>query len=1216
MKTKKIVLLFVFFLACSWVTKAQITVDNPILCNGDATGQLTVAPGFGVGPYTYLWSTGAVTNTITNLSAGLYSVSVTDAMSISVVYSQNLPDPPPLTVSIVSTNVSCNGGNNGTAVASGVGGTGVLTYTWSNGSGTSNTINLTAGNYTVTVTDGNGCTATDNVTITEPPLPITVIASRTDVLCTGASTGAASVISFGGTGAHTYQWNTGATTSAITNVPAGNYQVTVTDANGCIQIQTIVIVEPAFAVSVSTVSTNVSCFGGNNGTITATGSGGVPSLNYLWAPTGEITPTISNLPAGTYTLTVTDANGCTTSTSVIITQPLLPLQVTITSTNINCFGFSDGTATANASGGSAPYSYAWSNGGVTATIINLPAGTYTVTVTDGNACTTTASVIITGPSTPIHVHTTVLNNVTCNGGNDGSVSATASGGVGNIYTYAWSNGSTLQTLTDLPMGVYTVTVTDLNGCTITASVAVSEPLAITMVPTITPSSCDGHNDGAISIVVGGGVFPYTFLWHEINFDSTYTTQNLVNVRGGTYALLITDANGCVYIDTLVIPNLVTIPFTATLVPYVCNGATGSVTVQATNAAPGVYFTYSWSSLYNTGSFTSNDSVFSATTSFIAGTYTITITDNATGCSAYYTFTINQSATPLVVNEVVTNNICYGDHNGSIAISASGGNPMPGYHITWTGPGGFTSTAFTITGLAVGDYTYTVSDDSVCSVTGTIRIEPLMPLQGYVISENVLCNATTTGHAEAFYSGGTGPLSYQWSNGATTPYMTGVGFGTYTLTVTDSVGCSITASATITQPPAITITLDSLNNIHCNGGNDGAIYITTGGGKGPLQYTWLHNGNVFAVTEDIINVPAGVYQITVMDSVGCFAQMSFTLTQPAPTIIKDSVNVIYCNNGSTGSWYITITGPNAPYTVIFSTGDTISTDTVPVPFISGLSAGNYSVTIISSTGCDTTFTLVLQQPLPITVGTVNIVPVICKGDNTGSIILDAVHGGTGPYTFLWNNGMTTSTITNIPAGMYNVTITDALGCIIYETYEVEEPYEWIKFFPTITSTSCQQSDDGQVVLHTEDIYWSPFINTFYLYDSLGVLVDSVSPGQAIGNLPSGFYVGILINQYGCSATDSLYVGKGPDDCILIPNLVTANGDGYNDVFAVQGGCEFQEFLVKIFTDWGEKVFESSDCNFTWNPLDNKAAANTVYYYYIRVAENGKEYIFKSSIDIKY
>lgn len=1130
-------LLVLFCLVCPKWTEAQIDINHYISCSGSADGELTVDPNFGSGPYTYLWSTGDVTQTITNLNAGIYDVTVTDALLTTTVYTETLFDPPPLIITFVSqTNVLCKGFSTGFIDVTVAGGTGTYWYSWSNGAITEDISNVPAGNYTLIATDANGCTATANYIITEPALPLQVTLTATTVSCFNGNNGTATANPVGGTGVYSYNWSTGAITANIVNRPAGNYSVTVTDANGCTTTNSITITQPATPVQVFSSFTNVSCFGVNDGSAIVVGTGGSGALSYLWS-NAAVTSTIVNLTAGPYSVTVTDANGCNVVTNFVIIEPALPVQTLITSTDVTCFGGNNGSATITGTG-IAPISYLWSTGEIALTIMNLTAGNYSVTVTDANSCSAIDNVII------------------------------------------------------------------------------NQPAPISIVPAITSSACDGQNNGAITLVIAGGTPAYTFAWQEVNFDSTYTTQNLLNVRGGTYALMITDANSCVYLDTLIIPNTVTVPVNISPTFYVCNGDQGSVSINALLADSAYYFMYSWSSLYNTGSFTTNDSVFTSSTSFIAGSYTIIVTDVQTDCASYYDFTINQSATPLVVVPIVQHNTCYADAAGSITLQVTGGDPLPAYQCNWTGPNGYTSTAFSIGGLPVGDYTYTVDDDGACSLTGTIRILPLMPLQGYVTSENVLCNGDNNGQVEAFYSGGTGPLSYLWSNGATTPYINNLVIGTYTLTVTDSVGCFIISSATIIQPPAIAIVLDSLNNVSCYGGTDGGIWLTTSGGTDVLEYIWLHDGILFnQITEDITNIPAGIYQITAMDSIGCFTTTTFTVTQPAPTIFKDSVNVINCNNGSTGSWYINIWGPNPPYIAIFSTGDTISTDTIPVPFISGLSAGSYSVTIISSIGCDTTFTLVLQQPLPITVGVVNIVPVICYGDSTGSIILDAVHGGTSPYTFMWDNGMTTNPIVNVPANMYNVTITDAKGCNIYETYEVEEPYEWIKFFPQVTNTTCQQAEDGQVVLNTEDIYWSPFVNTFYLYDSLGVLVDSVSPGQAIGNLPSGFYQGILINQYGCTARNSLYIDKGPGDCIIIPNLVTINGDGFNDVFKVQGGCEYQTFLVKIFTDQGEQVFESVDCNFIWDPRDNKATANSVYYYYIKVTENAKLYEFKSSINIQ-
>ncbi|MBU0626410.1 gliding motility-associated C-terminal domain-containing protein [Patescibacteria group bacterium] len=1295
MKKKAIVALFVLMFAFSFVNKAQIVVLQNISCNGYANGELTVVPNFGTGPYTYLWSNSDITPTITNLVAGLYSVTVTDALLATTVYTETLIDPPLLTIALSSqVDVLCNGMSTGSLDITVAGGTGAYGYDWNNGAVSEDIVNVFAGNYTVIATDANGCIATANFTITEPALPLQTTLNSTNVLCNGGNDGTTTANAVGGTGILTYLWSTGDVTPSINNLVAGIYSVTVTDANGCTATNSITINEPISPIQATLVQTDVSCFGGNDGTVMVTNaSGGTGSLAYLWS-TGAITSEISNLIAGIYSVTVTDANACTfvgsvtineptvltvtltSQTDVVckgsstgsidvtvvggmfpyffqwvrngfpytnmqniasapagiyvltvndmngcvailnstITEPATTVSVSIVSTNVTCNSGNNGSATANAVGGTGGYTYLWDTGDATQAIVSLAAGNYSVTVTDVNGCIDIANCTITEPQYPIEI-TLASTDVLCFGYGTGSINIVDVSGENGPLTYLWSDGTTDPNITNQVAGNYSVTVTDANLCTATANSIITEPAQIVIVPTITPSSCDGQNDGAIALVIGGGISPYTFSWQEVNFDSTYTSQNLVNVRGGTYALMITDANGCIYLDTLTITNLVTIPVNVVPTSYVCNGEVGSVSMNAIAADSAYYFTYSWSSMYNTGSFTTNDSVFTTSTSFLAGDYTITLTDNNTGCATYFDFTIDQSTTPLVVMPNIQHNLCYEDATGSITLQVTGGDPLPAYQCNWTGPNGFSSTAFSIGGLAVGDYTYTVSDDGACSVTETIRIEPLIPLQGYVISENVLCNGDDNGQIEAFYSGGTGPLTYLWSNSATTQFITGLSIGTYTLVVTDSVGCSITSSAIITQPALITIALDSLHNIQCYDGTDGGIWLTTAGGNSTLEYNWLHDGILFPqVTEDIIDVPAGDYQVTVMDSVGCSAQMSFTLTQPAQTLFTETISTISCNNGADGYWQIMPVGLDTPYVAIFSTGDTISTDTVPAPSIGGLSTGNYYVTFTSILGCAWTFNLFLEQPLPITVGIVDIVPVICKDASTGSIVLDNVHGGTSPYTFLWDNGMTTQTITNVPANMYNITITDALDCNIYETYEVEEPFEEIKFFADVQTTSCQQSEDGEIVVYTENIYWSPYTNTFYLYDSLNVLVDSVSPGQIIGDLTPGLYIGIIINEYGCTAIDSLYVNKGPDDCIIIPNLVTVNGDGYNDVFEVQGGCEYDDFLVKIFTDQGVQVFESSDCLFTWDPLENKAAANTVYYYYISVTENSKPYEFKSSINI--
>lgn len=1040
-----------------------------------------------------------------------------------------------------------------------------------------------------------------------------------DLKCAGDSSGSVLIIPDFGAPPYSYLWSTGDLTPDISNLSTGTYSVTVTDTLLVSHAYSITLSEPPQVVITTDSVENIDCWGMMTGAIHVSVAGGTLPYSYTWVRDGFFfsnSEDIVNIPAGNYNLIVSDANGCIESAVFSVSEPSSHVQVSVVSTNVTCFGGNSGSAVASASGGSGNLNYLWSTSEITPDISGLTAGFYSVTVTDSLFCEAAANIEILQPDFPIQI-TLVQTDVLCFGDSTGSIEVVHVSGANGPVAFQWSNGGNTNLIENLISGNYSVTVTDNNLCSAVSATFISQSPQITAIPTITPSTCDGHNNGAISLSVAGGMMPYSFLWQEPNFDSTYTTQNLSNIRGGDYLLSITDMYGCQYFDTLNVPNLGIVPVNIIPATYVCNGLQGAVSINAPEADSAYYFNYSWNSAYNTGSFNTNDSVFTTSTSFLAGSYTITVTNNQTGCAHYFDFTINQSETPLTVGEVVHHNTCYGNTNGSIQLIPSGGDPLPAYQVTWSGPNGFTSNAFSISGLAVGDYHYSVSDDMACVVNGTVRIEPVAPLQGYVTSVSVDCFGSNTGTAQAIFSGGTGFLDYSWSNGGTTQIINSLTAGTYYVTVTDSLGCQIIDSTTISQPSGIFISTDSIIDVSCFGFTDGNIFLTTGGGTGTLDYSWLHNGNIFPqVTEDILNIPAGNYQITVTDSLGCNISEIFNINQPLETVFTESVHFISCNNGADGFWEITPVGFDHPYIGIFSTGDTISTDTIPSFLVTGLSAGHYECVITSVLGCEWILSLYLEQPLPITVGLADIRNVICKGDSTGSITLDAVHGGTAPYTYTWNNGMTTNPVSGLPAGIYNATITDSKGCNIHETYEINEPYEWIKYFPTVMNTSCIQSEDGMVILYPEDIYWSPFSNTFFLYDSLGFLVDSAAPGVAITDLPAGQYISFLISEYGCIANDTLYVGAGKEDCILIPNLVTPNGDGYNDVFKVKGGCFYDELFIQIFTDWGAKVFESSDCNFEWNPLENNAAANTVYFYYIRVTEKSKIYEFKSSIDIKY
>ena len=376
---------------------ASIGSTANVSCNGDNTGSASASATGGIGPYTYAWSNGATTASNTGLMAGTYTVTVTDAAGCTDTEIVTITEPTALVASIgSSTNVLCNSGSNGSATATASGGTAAYTFLWSNGSSTATVTGLSAGTYTVTVTDANGCTDTDIVTISEPAALVANVTSSNNASCNGSNDGAATASAAGGTAPYSFSWSNGASTAGATGLIAGSYTVTVTDANGCTDTDVVNITEPAILVASISGNVNVSCNGGANGSLTASATGGTTAYTYLWSD-GSTAATASGLSAGTYTVTITDANGCSDTESAIVTEPTL-LLLSTSAVNVTCNGGLDGAIDLTVSGGTTSYTFSWSSGAVTEDINSIAAGTYTVTVTDANGCSDNTSETLSEPA--------------------------------------------------------------------------------------------------------------------------------------------------------------------------------------------------------------------------------------------------------------------------------------------------------------------------------------------------------------------------------------------------------------------------------------------------------------------------------------------------------------------------------------------------------------------------------------------------------------------------------------------------------------------------------------------------------------------------------------------------------------------------------------------------------------------------------------------------
>ena len=539
-------------------TSIEITEPDPlrvsddgkvdIRCFGETTGSITVSGEGGTAPYSYLWSTGETTPTISGLDKGIYGITITDANGCTDARNFRIKGPiSELGITDISgQNLTCADSPTGSATVVAKGGTGAYTYAWSNGGNTATVSNLAAGTYGVTVTDANGCTDVAQIELTSPPALVATTAIDEAITCDGNPSGAVSASGSAGTAPYTYAWSNGANTSAIDNLTAGTYTVTVTDANGCTAVSDVELVQPTSFTISAKKDADVQCNQGSDGAVSVSVDGD-GSYTYLWS-NGATEASLTNLTAGSYRVTVTGSGGCTASESVTVSQPSALAAVAYTDNNATCTGKADGAVSVFASRGSDAdpgFTYLWSNGSTEQFNMNVPAGTYDVTVTDDNGCTITASATVTEPA-GFTVETAVDANATCNGGADGAATATVVGSTGNM-TYAWSNGATTATATGLAAGDYTVTVSNASGCSATQTATITEPTALSGEFGLTLDY--GMNDGTAGITVTGGTGDYTYAWDT---DPVQTEALATGLTTGTYTVTVTDANGCTLEQTATI----------------------------------------------------------------------------------------------------------------------------------------------------------------------------------------------------------------------------------------------------------------------------------------------------------------------------------------------------------------------------------------------------------------------------------------------------------------------------------------------------------------------------------------------------------------------------------------------------------------------------------------------------------------------------------------
>lgn len=610
-----------------------IEPEEPTICYGGTGIDLTALPSGGAEPYTYLWNTGAATDGIYVTAPGIYFVEIMDVTGCSIamdtvevieylepitadagpditicaipapsvplngvitgsttgIWTGGLgsfspdeitldaiytPTPEELLIGEVNliltttdngscpgdsdtiklnfavfsteitaevTDVDCFENATGTINVDAIGGAIPLAYTWDTGATSEDLLALLAGDYTLVMTDTNGCTATMDFIVTEPPV-LTQTAITNAISCFGFTDGLVDVTPGGGTPDYDFLWDTGATSEDLSAVGAGTYSFTITDANGCTLPGTYTLAEPTELI-VTATSTAVSCNDYTDGTIDVSVVGGVSGYSYLW-DTGATTEDLSGLGEALYSLTVTDDNGCETTIEVVISEPD-SLNLVAEVTHVTCFGGSTGAIEITTTGGVFDYTYSWDTGEITEDLTALTAGTYTLEVNDANGCIITGVYTLNQPSL-LTVDLTGTN-IACFGEATGITSSLVAGGTPG-YTYLWNTGETTSSISDLIAGTYELTVTDENGCIVTSSIGLTQPSPLTTDIEGTDETCVGSFDGTADLEVAGGVPPYTFEW--VIGDLTVTEEDLGGLTSGTYVVDIFDDNGCPASDSI------------------------------------------------------------------------------------------------------------------------------------------------------------------------------------------------------------------------------------------------------------------------------------------------------------------------------------------------------------------------------------------------------------------------------------------------------------------------------------------------------------------------------------------------------------------------------------------------------------------------------------------------------------------------------------------
>ena len=1156
-----------------------------ITCNGANDASIDITASGGTSVYTYAWTTAdgsgldAAVADQTGLGPGTYKVEISDSNNCKIDKTYTISEPDPLSLSQSSSDfngfdASCSGGVDATIDLTITGGAPTYSYAWTttDGSGLDATAEdqsgLSAGTYDVIVTDLNGCQISDSFLITEPP-PIVLTSILSDfngfnISCNGESDGSIDITVSGGTISggdtdYTYEWTTLNGTGLDTSVPdqtglsAGTYTVKITDSNNCSLTRSIDILQ-ADPIDLTGVLSdyngyNVSVKGLADGFINITPVGGSGGYIYEWSTAdgsglidGEQDQT--GLTIGTYTLKLTDSNGCSTSKSFTLVEPTeLTIDLGTDPTNILCFGEKTGVLKAIITQESVP-SYKYTLNGTdyqgnviletvsSITLLNhtflVKAGIYTITVEDLNGGKkTSAQRTFTQPAAPLAISETISDfngfNISCTGASDAAIDLTVTGGTitGTLYNYSWStlDGSGLQPNIEdqigLGPGTYTVLVEDENGCTITKTYIITEPELIDYkLDTKNDISCFGANDGSINITVTKGTGVYNYAWTtEDGAGLDPTSEDQSGLSAGKYKLILTD---------------------------------GCQTLQ-------------------------------------------------------YIYEIEEPAVLAIGLDEKVDILCFGDSTGKILVTVSGGTSP--YNYEWIDNfgnkynrdiGNVFNTG-NLSNIPVGIYDLTVTDKNGCIETLKVELKEPDELKIDFNKVDVSCFKGNDGSIDVNPTGGVAPYTYSWSDFGNGKLRTDLVSGKYTVTVTDSNNCEKSVEIELKSAPQFNITSD-VSPITCFGANDGSIKLTIDGGKAPVSLEWADDPQAGTTRS---NLKSGVYSVLLKDSSGCEINEIYTITEPAKlqlSAIKS--DALDCDDPNSGSIDLQVIGGNPPFTYVWSNGDTTED-------LSDVSANNYSVIVTDSKGCTVEKTFSIVRPFELKIDLTSNLRVVCETRDVYLVNKVTIEGGVFPYTVKWSSGDVSGSNgeimeTNVE-GSYSVEVTDNNGCTKTQIFDVVLPKLG---YPEFDYTSFYWQTFGALTFNDPITFTNNSTESFLSVSwdfGDGNSSDQNDPVHSYEKKGS-YDVTLYVTYFsGCiyEIKKTIYVGDSYE--IEFPNAFTPNGDGLNDTFRpVYYG--FKSVDLQVFDTWGTLIYsetaKGANIMNGWNGmLNGKPATNGNYIFQV-------------------